>query len=95
MAFSGFSPQSVGQDDAKNKADKRRFENDLMMMQGERSTAQKNIDAAELDIRVLQKKYTALGFEIKDKQAAVKTSQGKLQFLDEEIRILKKKIANL
>lgn len=82
-------------DDAKNKATKRRLENDLISLESERSKFLRKVESMELDLRVLQKKYTALGFEIKDKQEEVKKSQGNLQFLDEEVRVLKKKVANL
>lgn len=93
-AFPG-SASSDNSEDEKKKADKRRFENDLISMESDRSKFAQKVEAIELDLRTLQKNYNNLGFEIKDKQAEVKKHQGDLEFLDEEIRILKKKVNNL
>jgi peptidoglycan hydrolase CwlO-like protein len=81
--------------DAKRKADRRRFENDLISMQADRTRLLRQAEAAVTDLRVLQKKYIEIGFEIKDKQAETKKSESNLIFLEEEIRVLKKKITSL
>jgi peptidoglycan hydrolase CwlO-like protein len=97
MALASFPAQSStnNEDEAKNKATKRRFENDLMAMQSDQSKFLRNVEALEVDLRVLRKNYTDIGFAIKDKQEEVKKSQSNLQFLEDEIHALKKKIANL
>lgn len=96
MALSAFTG-TVSKDDEKEKknADKRRFENDLIALQSDQKKSEKKVENLELDLRVLQKKYTAIGFEIKDKQEEMKKSQSDMQFLEEEVRVLKKKINNL
>lgn len=96
MALASFKESSITSgDDAKKNADKRRFENDLISMEADESRFLKKVEAMELDLRILQKNYTALGFEIKDKHEEMQKSQSSLQFLEEEIRVLKKKINNL
>lgn len=96
MAIASFPAQSTkNEEDAKNKADKRRFENDLIAMESDRSKFLRKVESMDLELRVMQKNYTTLGFAIKDKQAEVKKSHDNVQFLDEEIHVLKKKINNL
>lgn len=96
MAIASFPAQKTkNEDDAKQRAVKRRLENDLISMEADQSKHSRNVESLELDLRTLQKQYVALGFEILDKQEEVKKHQSELQFLDEEIRALKKKINNL
>lgn len=96
MGLSSFTESTTKEDDKqKKKAEKHRLENDLIVLQSDQRKFEKKVEAIELELRTLQKNYTALGFQIKDKQEEVKKSQGNMQFLDEEVRVLKKKINNL
>ncbi len=95
----GFFPDPSTTDtdaeEAKKRADKHRFEDDLVVLESDRYRALKKVEDMELDLRTMQKNYTAMGFAIKDKQEEMKKQQSQMQFLDEEIHTLKKKIDNL
>jgi peptidoglycan hydrolase CwlO-like protein len=96
MGYNTFSRlTSATESNAKKKADKRRFESDLLSMQSDYAHMVRLMESVELELRVLQKKYTQTGFDIKDKQEELQKSKSKMIFLNEEIRIIKKKISNL
>ncbi len=97
MALSSFPRESadVSGDDAKKKSDKHRFENDLVVMQSDWGKMSRQIEATDTDLRVMRKQYTTLGFVIKEKEDELKKNRSKMDFLEEEMRVLKKRINNL
>lgn len=81
------------QDDKHEKQAKlRRFQGELMSIESDRNRLSRKVEDTNLELRIAQKKWTELGFEIKEKQDMLKKSQSELQFLEEEIRVIKKKI---
>jgi predicted nucleic acid-binding Zn-ribbon protein len=80
------------EDASKKKAAQRRIEDELIVVQSDRSKINRRLEDAEIELRTLQKQYTQIGFSIKDKQTEVKKDRERAHFLDEEIRVLKKKL---
>lgn len=97
MALASFPRESADAsgDDAKKKSDKHRFESDLVVMQSDWGKMSRQVDATDTDLRVMRKQYTTLGFAIKEKEEELKKNRSKMDFLEEEIRVLKKRINNL
>lgn len=82
-------------DNSEKQAKLRRFESELVVFESDRNKLARKTEETNLELRIAQKKWNDLGFEIKEKQDLLKKNQDKLQFLEEEIRILKKKINTL
>lgn len=94
LAFTG-SQSGKSEDNAQRQAALRRLEGDLISLESDRSKLAKNVDAINLELRDMQKKWNQLGLDIKDRQKIVKKDEERLRFFEEEIRVLKKKMNNL
>lgn len=80
---------------AQKRAEKRRFEYDLIILESDRSKFDKKQEAEEKMLRVLKKQYDEKRFEIEEKEKEFKKNEERLRFMNEEIRALKKKINSL
>lgn len=94
LAFTG-SQSGKSEENAQRQATLRRLEGDLISLESDRSKLAKNVDAINLELRDMQKKWNQLGLDIKDKQKFVKKDEERLRFFEEEIRVLKKKMNNV
>lgn len=95
MALEPSFLQNTDGDDRSKQAALRRFQGDLIALESDRVKLARKVEEVTLELRLDQKKWTTLGLEIKEKQEMMKKSQSRLDFLDEEIRSLKRKINNL
>jgi chromosome segregation ATPase len=90
-----FASNSVDKDKKDKQAALRRLQSEMVILDSDRVKMERKTADLDLELRNLQRKWTAMGLEIKEKQELLKKTRQNLGFVTEEIRQLKKKINNL